>query len=470
MSIKKLNAPDQPSLRLLEDSIKIYPRAVTGVFSRWRWGVVWLTQLVFYGLPWLTWNDRAAVLFDLGARKFYIFGLILYPQDFIYLTGLLVICAMSLFLFTTVAGRLWCGFACPQTVYTEIFMWVERVVEGDRTQRMKLDAGTSKKNRPARKTLKIFIWVCISLLTGFTFVGYFTPITELLTRIVAFDTSAWQTFWILFYAFATFGNAGFMREQVCKYMCPYARFQGVMCDPNTLMVTYDSNRGDPRGSRSRKSDPRQLGLGDCIDCGLCVQVCPVGIDIRDGQQYECIGCAACIDVCDQVMAKIEYPKKLIRFDTLKGMEDKTTYSLKMLLFRPRVLLYTFILLTTSTIILGTLVTRVDLKVDIMRDRATLAREVDRGVIENVFQLMVINSAERTRSFNISVEGIDDIYVDSDAQIEVSSGSHRLVPVRVRAKQDNGRSGSNEIHFSVSAVDDSATVKREKTVFFFPHLP
>jgi len=312
--------------------------------------------------------------------------------------------------------------------------------------------------------------VCISLLTGFTFVGYFTPITELLTRIVAFDTSAWQTFWILFYAFATFGNAGFMREQVCKYMCPYARFQGVMCDPNTLMVTYDSNRGDPRGSRSRKSDPRQLGLGDCIDCGLCVQVCPVGIDIRDGQQYECIGCAACIDVCDQVMAKIEYPKKLIRFDTLKGMEDKTTYSLKMLLFRPRVLLYTFILLTTSTIILGTLVTRVDLKVDIMRDRATLAREVDRGVIENVFQLMVINSAERTRSFNISVEGIDDIYVDSDAQIEVSSGSHRLVPVRVRAKQDNGRSGSNEIHFSVSAVDDSATVKREKTVFFFPHLP
>jgi cytochrome c oxidase accessory protein FixG len=456
------------SIRLLEASDKIYPRAVSGVFARWRWGMVWLTQLVYYGLPWFSWNNREAVLFDLAARKFYIFGLVLYPQDFIYLTGLLVISALSLFLFTTVAGRLWCGYSCPQTVYTEIFMWVERLVEGNRNKRMKLDRSGRSVNKVARKSLKHFLWLSIALWTGITFVGYFTPIRELVARIATLDTGPWQSFWILFYAFATYGNAGFMREQVCKYMCPYARFQGVMFDRDTLVITYDSKRGEPRGSRSRKS--RGEGQGDCVDCSLCVQVCPVGIDIRDGQQYECIGCAACIDACDQVMDKMGYPKQLIRYNTLNNDEKQTGYSWRELLIRPRVMVYSLIMLTAIGIFLGTLSMRVNLKVDVMRDRATLSREVSDGLIENVFKLMIINNAETIQRYRVSVAGIESAFIDSAAEIEVPAASHRLVPVRVRVQPQYGHSGSNEIVFTVQSVDDTATVRHEKSVFYLPHTP
>ena len=243
-------------------------------------------------MPWLQWNGRQAVLFDLEARRFYIFGLVLYPQDFIYLTALLIISAYALFLFTAVAGRVWCGFACPQTVYTEMFMWVERKIQGDRIAHMKRDAGPWTLDRVWRAGAKQAVWIAIALWTGFTFVGYFTPIHTLTGLVAGFALGPWELFWILFYALATYGNAGFLREQVCKYMCPYARFQSVMFDKDTLIVSYDTRRGEPRGSRSRKADPKLLGKGDCIDCGLCVQVCPTGIDIRKGLQYECIGCTA----------------------------------------------------------------------------------------------------------------------------------------------------------------------------------
>jgi len=261
--------------RLLEVRAKIYPRAVTGVFARWRWAMVWLTQLVFYGTPWLSWplfgdTARQAVLFDLGARKFHIFGLILYPQDFIYLTGLLIISALSLFLFTTIAGRLWCGYACPQTVYTEIFLWIERKIEGDRGRRMKLDAAPWSLNKLRTKATKHVVWILVALWTGITFVGYFTPIRELVPALFRFALSPWELFWVGFYALATWGNAGFLREQVCKYMCPYARFQGVMFDKDTWVITYDPYRGEPRKPRGRKDDKKALGIGDCIDCGLAL--------------------------------------------------------------------------------------------------------------------------------------------------------------------------------------------------------
>ena len=293
---------------LYEVRRKIYPRAVTGLFAGWRWFCVLATQAVFYGVPWLTWNGRQAVLFDLAARKFYIFGLVFWPQDIVYLTVLLIISAYSLFLFTTVAGRLWCGYACPQTVYTEIFMWIERKVEGDRMARMKLDKQPVGARKVGLKAAKHGLWILLALWTGFTFVGYFTPIRPQWGEVWSGALGPWQTFWILFYGFATYGNAGWMREQVCKYMCPYARFQGVMFDPDTLVITYDAERGEPRGSRNRSADHKAKGLGDCVDCGICVQVCPTGIDIRNGLQYECIGCAACIDGCNQVMDKMGYPE------------------------------------------------------------------------------------------------------------------------------------------------------------------
>ena len=248
--------------------------------------MVWVTQIVFYCLPWIEWGQRQAVLFDLGARRFYIFGLVLYPQDFIYLTGILVISALSLFLFTAVAGRLWCGYACPQTVYSEIFMWIEKKVEGDRSARLRLDGESiTSSNKLWRKTLKHFLWIVLALWTGFTFVGYFTPIKELAVEFAQWNLGAWEIFWVFFYAFATYGNAGFMREQVCLHMCPYARFQSAMFDKDTLIVTYDEERGEPRGARSKKADYKALNLGACVDCSLCVQVCPTGIDIRNGLQY-----------------------------------------------------------------------------------------------------------------------------------------------------------------------------------------
>lgn len=451
---------------LLEVRRKVYMRSVTGVFARWRWALVWFTQVLFYGLPWLSWNGRQAILFDLAARKFHIFGLILYPQDFIYLTALLIISAMSLFLFTTVAGRLWCGYACPQTVYTEIFMWIERKIEGDRARRMKLDAEKFSARKLRIKATKQLLWILVALWTGFTFVGYFTPIRAQFGQIASLSLGPWQTFWILFYGFATYGNAGFLREQVCKYMCPYARFQGVMFDKDTWVITYDPGRGEPRGRKSKKSALE--GKGDCVDCSLCVQVCPTGIDIREGQQYECIGCAACIDACDQVMEKVGSPKGLIRYDTLNGMENGWSRAqLWKRVFRPRVLVYSAILLTVTGILFGSVLTRIPLKVDVMRDRGALSREVKNGVIENVYRLMLINSSEQERTVTLMVEGLPTVQIDSETTVTLAPASNRMVPVRVRAEPDSGDSGSNPINFVVTAVDDASVVQRAKTSFFLP---
>jgi len=292
----------------------------------------------YYLAAWIPWNGRQALLFDLPARKFYVLGLVLWPQDFFFLSWLLIIAALSLFFFTALAGRVWCGYACPQTVWTEAFLWMERLVEGRGPARRKLDAGPWTGNKLWRKTAKQALWIAFALWTGFTFVGYFTPIRALGPRVMALSLGGWETFWILFYGFATYGNAGFMREQVCKYMCPYARFQSAMFDRDTLVVSYDERRGEPRGSRARGADPRKLNLGSCIDCRMCVQVCPTGIDIRKGLQYECIACAACIDACDGVMDKMQYPRGLIRYSTQHAIEGHTTRVL-----RPRVIVYATLL-------------------------------------------------------------------------------------------------------------------------------
>jgi len=456
------------SVDLYELRRKVYPRAVTGWFARWRWVMVWATQLVFYGLPWLTWNGRQAVLFDLESRRFFIFGLVLYPQDFIYLTGLLVISAMSLFLFTTIAGRLWCGYACPQTVYTEIFLWIERKIEGDRVKRMKLDKAPMSARKLGIKAAKHAVWILFALWTGFTFVGYFTPIRELGGLVLTASLGPWQTFWILFYGFATYGNAGFMREQVCKYMCPYARFQGVMFDRDTLIITYDAKRGEPRGSRSRKADPAMLGLGSCIDCGLCVEVCPTGIDIRNGLQIECIGCAACIDACDAVMGKMNYAPGLIRYDTENGMEHGwSRRQLWRRVLRPRVLVYATILLAASIALVGHMATRNPVKLDVIRDRGALAREVEDGMIENVYRLQIMNSSEESRSYVLSVSGLETVFIDSDTEVEVGAAGNRLVPVRVRIQPGIGEPGTHTIYFGVTDRDNPDVSVSEKTTFYVP---
>jgi cytochrome c oxidase accessory protein FixG len=457
---------------LYEVRKKIYPRAVSGWFAKWRWTLVWFTQLIFYGSPWLTWNGRQAVLFDLGARKFYIFGIVFWPQDFIYLAVLLVISAYSLFLFTTVAGRLWCGYACPQTVYTEIFLWVERMIEGDRVAQMRLDGSKFSARKLGLKTAKHGIWITIALWTGFTFVGYFTPILDLGREVISWTLGPWEMFWLLFYGFATYGNAGWLREQVCKYMCPYARFQGVMFDRDTLVIAYDEERGEKRGSRSKKADPKALGLGDCVDCEICVQVCPTGIDIRKGQQYECIGCTACIDGCDQVMDKMGYARGLIRYASLNGVSQHLGWrEMIRRVFRPRVLIYTAVLWTIIIAAGLSLYHRVPVKVDVIRDRGALSREVGDGLIENVYRLQIMNTQERLRRLKISATGIDGLQVIGLAtSLELEPASTRMYTVTLRAPLANAQKGSNRILFHIESmtaaqaeVDEFSL--HEKSIFF-----
>ena len=452
---------------LYEAHKKIYPRSVSGVFTYWRWGMVFLTQLVFYGVPWLEWGQRQAVLFDLGARRFYIFGLVLYPQDFIYLTGILVISALSLFLFTAVAGRLWCGYACPQTVYTEIFLWLEKKTEGDRSARMRRDAAPHNTDWFLRKVAKHFLWLLLAGWTGFTFVGYFTPIHELATEFVQLQMGSWEVFWSIFYGLATYGNAGFMREQVCLHMCPYARFQSAMFDKDTLIVTYDEERGEPRGARSRKADPLALNLGACVNCSLCVQVCPTGIDIRDGLQYECIGCGACADVCDGVMDKMGYAPGLIKYSTQNAVSQHWTkgQTLRHVL-RPRVLVYCTILGTVVLAMVVSLALRTPFKVDVVRDRGMLARMVEAGRIENVYRLQIMNATEATQSFSIGVEGLAGLVVASDTDVTLESTLARWVAVRVQAPADAASPGSHPIHFVITGQGAVGRVV-EKSVFIVP---
>jgi len=442
-------------VELYEIRKAIHPRDVHGWFAAWRWLLVWATQLVFYGAAWLPWNGRQAVLFDIAHRKFYIFGLVFWPQDIIYLTVLLIIAALSLFLFTAVAGRLWCGYACPQTVYTEIFMWIERRIEGDRNARIKLDASGLSLKKFILKAEKHGIWAALALWTGFTFVGYFTPIRELGAEVLALRTGPWETFWILFYGFATYGNAGWMREQVCLHMCPYARFQSAMFDKDTMIITYDGARGEPRGKGAGRSDQR----GDCVDCSICVQVCPTGIDIRDGLQYQCIGCAACIDGCDQVMQKVGRPKGLIRYSTERALEGKATRIL-----RPRVLIYAAILAGIVLAAGAGLWLRVPLKVDVIRDRAAISREVEGGLVENVYRLQVMNTTERARSYEVAVAGLPAGALASEPRVHVGATDSRMVPVRVRADRALAGQGTHDIVFSIRAVDDENVAVQEKSVF------
>lgn len=453
---------------LYQSQKKIYAKSVTGRFANWRVLMVFITQAIFYGLAWLPWHGRQAVLFDLTERKFYIFGWVFWPQDVLYLTFILIVSAYALFFVTAIAGRVFCGYACPQTVYTEVFMWIEKKFEGDRAARMKLDAAPMSAEKFWRKGGKHFFWVLIALWTGFTFVGYFTPIHTLAHEVVTGTTGMWETFWILFYAFATWGNAGFMREQVCKYMCPYARFQSVMFDRDTLIVTYDQERGEPRGGRKKSADAKALNLGSCVDCSLCVQVCPTGIDIRKGLQYECIGCSACIDVCDTVMDKMNYPRGLVRYSTENALEKHWDgAAVRQHLLRPRIIIYFVVLCVLVGGLIASLALRNPLKVDVIRDRQVLAREVDGRYIENVYKFNVMNTSERTHKFSVTVDGLPDIKIERGGKIVAEPASTAASILTVRVPIDTVKTGSHAIHFKVQSESDSAVNVNEKSVFLIP---
>ncbi|MDP2678915.1 MAG: cytochrome c oxidase accessory protein CcoG [Rhodoferax sp.] len=457
---------------LSDEQGKIYPRSVGGLFTRLRWVMVWVTQLVFYGIPWLQWNDRQAVLFDLAGSRFFIFGLVLHPQDLIYLAVLLVLAALTLFFFTAVAGRLWCGYACPQTVYTEIFLWLERITEGDRLARMRLDNAPWRAEKIVRKSTKQALWIGLGLFTGFTFVGYFTPILDLVHELLTLSFSPWEWFWVLFYGLATYGNAGYLREQICKQMCPYARIQSALTDMDSMVIAYDSARGDSRGSRARAADPKALGLGDCIDCTLCVQVCPTGIDIRNGLQNECIACAACIDVCDEVMVKMNSPTGLIRYSSGKGMADKLTpKQMVKRVWRPRVWLYGVLFLGVVAIFVGGLSTRKGFAVDIIKDRGTMARELGNGDIENIYRVKVMNSTEQTQTYTASVQGLPGLTLATNPVLRVPATGIGSLTIRLTLAADTAqayRSKASPIRFRVeAAAQGKAVAVEEKSTFVIP---
>ena len=445
---------------------KIYPREVQGRFTRLRTIAVFALLGLYYLLPWMNWNGRQAILFDLPARQFHLFGLVMWPQDFIFLTLLLVIAGLTLFFSTALAGRLWCGFACPQTVWTEVFLWMERAIEGDRARRLKLDRAPWSLQKLLRKGGKQLAWITFALWTGITFVGFFTPIRTLLPSALAFQLGPWETFWSLFYGFATYGNAGYLREQVCKYMSPYARFQSAMFDKDTLVITYDARRGEPRGSRPRGLDARSRGQGDCIDCKACVQVCPTGIDIRQGLQYECISCAACIDACDSVMDQMQSPHGLIRFTTQHALDGKATK-----LLRPRVIVYGTILAILCLAFVVSLSLRKPLAMDVLRDRSALYREVQDANgeqwFENAYELRVMNKDDIAHHYTLTVAGLDQLTVDTaGAKLAVGPGEVASIPVRLRAPGSSAH-GSRPVQFILQQTEGNQSTVTEKSRFIAP---
>ncbi|MGE4071866.1 MAG: 4Fe-4S dicluster domain-containing protein [Lysobacterales bacterium] len=523
---------------------KIYPREVGGRFQRLRKAAVFWLLGMYYLFPWINWDGRQIVLFDLPARKFYILGLVFWPQDFFYLSALLIVAALSLFFFTALAGRLWCGFACPQTVWTEVFLWMERWVEGDRNAQMRLDKGPWNARKLRLKAFKQFLWITFALWTGFTFVGFFTPIRELGHSLISFQLGGWELFWFLFYSLATYGNAGLLREQVCKYMCPYARFQSAMIDKDTLVITYDDVRGEPRGARKRAvrsveerrraeardrgpgtgdpgnapeapgaDEPSRVGesgisalmrmaadaevrgpalagpgsrvpgpeqdssasnhkaaepaqpsptaLGDCIDCKACVLVCPTGIDIRDGLQYECIGCAACIDACDEVMDKMEYPRGLVRYSTEHAVHGQPTK-----IIRKRTVFYALLLTAIVSTLMYSLATRVPLLVDVIRDRGELYRENSDGWIENSYQLKIMNKSEQPRRFVVEVLDPPGLSIVGATEVEIAGGAINNLALTLQA-EPGAFKGMKPLRLRVTAADDPKVERIETSRFFAP---
>ena len=422
----------------IEAASKVQPRAAHGRFTRLRWATLWATQLFFFCVPWLQWNGRQMVRFDLEAKRFYLGQLILLPQDLIFLAGLLVFCAMLLFVVTTVAGRVWCGFSCPQTVYTELFMWVERRFEGERHHRLRLDQSGWSADKLWRRGGKHLAWLVISLWTGLTFVGWFSPIRDIGAQALHASLGFWDGFWIVFYGAACYGNAGFLREKVCLHMCPYGRFQGALMDQDTLIVAYDSGRGEPRGARRDAGDKaagraasRQAGA--CIDCTMCVQVCPTGIDIRQGLQAACIGCALCIDACDAVMDKIGQPRGLVRYATLRELDGRSEPSGtgESMWARHRVRIYAGLMLTLVAALGWSLAQRADVRVDVIRDRGVMARLVDDGAIENVYRLQLMNQTEAVQALSLGVDGLPGAQITVQEGVRLSPVEDRQLTVSVR---------------------------------------
>lgn len=451
---------------MYEKRKKIYVREIEGFFQKLRTWSLWALMLAYFGTAWLNWGGRQAVLFDLPARQFHIFGITFWPQDFMLLSWLLIISAFGLFTVTNIAGRIWCGYTCPQSVWSFIFMWIEERAEGTRSQRMKLDKEPMSAGKLRKKGLKHLGWIIVAFWTGVTFVGYFTPIRDLVPEFFQGVANHWAYIWIGIFTVLTYLNAGWMREQVCIYMCPYARFQSVMYDPDTLAVSYDYNRGEPRGKRSKKEEDaaEQSKLGDCVDCSLCVQVCPTGIDIRDGMQYQCIGCALCIDACDSIMEKLGKPKGLVRYTTENELEGKKTH-----FFRPRLLGYALVMTVMLTAFTYALLTRTAFRLDIERDRGALYQVTVDDTVTNSYTVKLMNMSQTPHEYILSVEGPEGLIMDAESHqyLQVNELKEVLVTLEIDPEKAHLKSSKIDVKFVVKDAETGEVVESEETRFIAP---
>ncbi|AZD29536.1 cytochrome c oxidase accessory protein CcoG [Pseudomonas chlororaphis] len=453
--------PARPTTKAKSSDNLIHTRSFTGLFRTLRMSGAGFLFLLFFGTVWLNWGGRQAVLWDLAESKFHIFGATFWPQDFILLSALLIICAFGLFAITVFAGRVWCGYTCPQSSWTWLFMWCEKITEGERNQRIKLQAAPWNLNKLIRRSAKHSLWLAISLLTGLTFVGYFTPIRPLAEELLTLQIGGVSLFWVLFFTGATYLNAGWLREAVCMHMCPYARFQSVMFDKDTLTISYDPARGEIRGPRKRGVKPADIGLGDCIDCQLCVQVCPTGIDIRDGLQMECIGCAACIDACDSIMDKMGYARGLISYTSEHRLQGGKTH-----LLRPRLIGYSTVLLVMIGALALALVERPMVSLDVSKDRG-LFRENSLGQIENIYSLKIINKTQQRQDYRLQLVDGDGFQLQGKREISLAAGEIVDLPVSVAMIADQPQSSSQELSFKVVDADQPQIYSVAKSRFVAP---
>ncbi|NWB45759.1 cytochrome c oxidase accessory protein CcoG [Pseudomonas gingeri] len=453
--------PLRPRMKAKSTDQLIHTRSFSGLFRNLRLGGAGFLFLLFFGTVWLNWGGRQAVLWDLAESRFHIFGATFWPQDFILLSALLIICAFGLFAITVFAGRVWCGYTCPQSSWTWLFMWCEKVTEGERNQRIKLQAAPWGPNKLARRAAKHTLWLGISLLTGLTFVGYFTPIRPLAQELMTLQIGGASLFWVVFFTAATYINAGWLREAVCMHMCPYARFQSVMFDKDTLTISYDPSRGENRGPRKRDVAPASVGLGDCIDCQMCVQVCPTGIDIRDGLQMECIGCAACIDACDSIMDKMGYARGLVSYTSEHQLQGGKTH-----LLRPRLIGYSAVLLIMIGALALALVERPMVSLDVSKDRG-LFRENSQGQIENIYSLKVINKTQQPQRYRLELVDSEGFQLQGKTELNLAAGEIADLPVSVAMLGDKPKSSSQEVSFKVVDSDEPEVYSVAKSRFVAP---
>ncbi len=436
------------STSLYAEREHIYVKDARGIFKKLRSLSSAIMLIMFYTFSWLQWNGRQAVLFDLPERQFHVFSYTFWPQDFMLLSWLLIILAFTLFFVTVFAGRLWCGYSCPQFVWTWLFIYAEKWTEGDRNKRIRLDKSPWNKNKILRKTAKHTLWLFIAITSAVAFMGYFSPIRELVPDVLSWNLGPWETWWIGFISVATYANAGWLREQVCIYMCPYARFQSVMFDQDTLIISYDEVRGENRGKRKKGLDYKAMGLGDCIDCKNCVHVCPVGIDIRDGLQYECVACGACIDACDDIMERTGYEKGLIRYTTEHSLNGKKTH-----LMRPRLIGYFTALVLMSLAFMYTIYSRIPIELDILRDRGQLFVEASNGNIENSYMLKIANKSQKDQVYQLSIEGLDGITLIGNPVIKVEMGALEDYPIRLQIDPRYLDKANNTLEFKLQSKSD-----------------